>query len=50
VLIEALALFPLRRWSGIRRVAVPVLVGNAIGYLLLFAGFMMVFGRHVTAR
>ena len=43
--VEVTALLAVRWYSGVRRVVVPVVVGNAASYAILYAGFVAVFGR-----
>jgi hypothetical protein len=45
VVIETAVLLGVRRWTGVRRVVVPVLVANALSYAVLFAWFCFLFGR-----
>jgi hypothetical protein len=44
IMIEAAALLPLRKWTGIQHVVVPVILGNCLSYLLLGLGFVWLFG------
>ena len=42
--VEVLALLAIQRWVGLQRVIVPVIVGNVLSYVMLFVGFVSVFG------
>lgn len=44
VAIEAVTLLPFRKRTGLRRIIVPVVLGNCLSYILLALGFLATFG------
>lgn len=45
MVIEIAALWPPRRWTGLRHVVIPVILGNCVSYALLALGFLAIFGK-----
>jgi hypothetical protein len=44
IVIEVVALLPLRKRAKLRRIVVPVILGNCLSYTLLGLGFVSMFG------